>query len=271
MTSNFGLSLKEKFFDYLAETKLEVDFFEIHAENYTDQNSANYDKLVNISKDYPISIHSVGLSLGSTDQLDQQHLQKIKSLKENLKAKLVSDHLSWVSFNGNYFHDLLPLPYTKEVLALVSDKIKFIQDYLGCQFIIENPSLYLRYNFNEYSETDFLNQLCDNTGCGLILDINNIAVCAHNLNFKADDYLKAIPGKFVKEIHLAQAEYFKDYQLYVDSHLGVPTAETLALCKSYLQANTELKTNILFEWDTNVPELKEYYQSAQQVKKELSC
>ena len=252
-----GLSLKEKHFSQIIETNPNIDFFEIHGENYFDSYSKNFETLVEISKNYPISIHCVGLSLGSVEDLDMSHLENLKSLSQEIKPIFISEHLSWARNKDHNFLDLLPIPYTKESLDIFAKKIDIIQDKLSTQILIENPSRYLDYNCHEYNETEFLNKLCEISGCGLILDINNVFVSSYNLNLDAQKYLQEINSNFVNEIHLAGPELDIDRNILIDNHGSKVREEVLALTKDYL-LNKNDSPAILIEWDNNIPEFNDF-------------
>ena len=163
-----GIGLRSQHYQDVLTTKPKVGWFEIHSENYFGQGGAPLHYLEKIREDYPVSLHGVGMSLGSVDALDVQHLTKLKGLIERIHPGLVSDHLSWGSFGGDYLNDLAPMPYTDEALRHLVDKLSQVQDFLGRRILIENPSSYLEYEYSTYSEQEFLNELSLRTGCGIL-------------------------------------------------------------------------------------------------------
>lgn len=257
----FGISLKENHFDDILAKSLDIDFFEIHSENYFDFDSVNFEKLTEVSQSYPISMHGIGLSLGSTEPIDPDLLTKLKKLKKKIQPILISDHLSFSSLEGVHFHDLLPIPYTTESLNLICDKLKLLQDEFSQQFLIENPSLYLEVKGSTFSETDFLNELCHQTECGLLLDINNIFVSSKNLGFEAHKYLKEIDPNFVKEVHLAGHEEDSPNGLLIDTHGTPVSSEVLSLYKQFQE-----HPYVLLERDSNLPSFNQLYSELQKVK-----
>jgi len=178
-------------------------WLEVHSENYFGKGGVPLRDLEAIRTDYPISLHGVGMSLGSADELDDQHLRQLKDLIQRIEPGLVSEHLSWSSFGGRYLNDLLPVPYTDETLAHLVARISSVQDYLGRQILIENPSSYLEYRFSSYSESAFLNELACRSGCGILLDVNNLYVSCVNHGWNALNYLQDIASGTVGEFHLA--------------------------------------------------------------------
>ncbi len=250
----FGVSLKEQHFQEILAKKPKIDFFEVHSENYLEFDSNNFATFYEIAQKYPISLHSIALSLGSYEEIDKKHLNKIKKLIAKIKNPIFfSDHLSWSSNKNHHFHDLLPLPYTKEAFEIVCDKVQFIQDFLGRQMLVENPSCYFPLKDHQMNETEFLNKLAEKTGCGLILDINNIFVSSYNLNLSAKKYLDEIDIDKVKEIHLAGPSYLEEHKIFLDTHSCKTREETLQLLNYYYKKLNKVPA-ILVEWDNDVPE-----------------
>ena len=265
----FGISLKEQYFTEILEKRPKVDFFEIHAENYLEFDSNNFRNFLEIAKIYPISIHCIGLSIGSNEAIDKILLEKIKKLVDIVNPILLSDHISWASSQHIHFHDLLPIPYTKESLNLFADKIKYLQDFFARDFLVENPSRYFELKGHEMSETKFINQLCEKAQCSLLLDINNIFVCSENLGFDAKEYLSAINPSFVSEIHLAGHEYNKEKDILVDTHSRAIRKEVIELLQFYNKKN-KIDCPILVEWDNDLPEFDILYQELDKVKECLN-
>jgi len=254
-----GLGLKHQHFQEFIENKPDVPWLEIHTENFFSSDSISAKYLARISQEYPISAHCVGMSLGSAAidcPVRELHLQKIRKTIGWLQPSLLSDHLSWsTSGGGHYLPDLLPIPYTEESFTLVASNIKHAQDVLQRQILIENPSSYLTYVDSPISEWQFLAALTEETGCGLLLDVNNIYVSAHNHGFDALEYLNNIPVTAVQEIHLAgfSIDKVEGIEIYMDTHGHKVHHAVWLLYEHAIKRFGALPT--LIEWDTNVPEL----------------
>jgi uncharacterized protein (UPF0276 family) len=180
-----------------------VGWFEAHTENYFADGGAHVEVLARIRADYPLSLHGVGLSLGSSDPLDMLHLERVRRAVNRFEPALVSEHLSWSSIGGRFANDLLPLPYTDEALRHVRSRIAQAQDYLGRRILIENVSSYLQFECSRMPEWEFVAGVAAESGCAILLDLNNIYVAARNFGFEAQGYLDAIDPGAVQEIHLA--------------------------------------------------------------------
>lgn len=200
---------------------------------------------------YPVTLHGVGMSLGSTDPLDRSYLARLKRLIEHIEPAWVSEHLAWISTGGVYLHELLPLPYTEETLVHVAERIEEVQDFLGRQLLIENPSSYLTFRQSVMKEEQFLSRLVERTGCALLLDINNTYVSAVNHGWDALAYVRALPEDSILEIHLAGYEAHDAY-LY-DTHGKRVHAPVWDLYRATLSAIGPVPT--LIEWDTDIPPL----------------
>jgi len=247
-----GIGLRRLHYRELIDTLPPISLLEIHTENFFSNNYRLHEILRAVAENYDLSFHCVGMSLGSTDGLNIDYLKRLKELTAIYKPKFISDHLSWGSASNNYFHDLLPFPYNIESLKLFSEKINFVQDYLSAQILIENPSLYVSFAESTTSETEFLNELVLNTGCGLLLDINNIFVSSHNLSFNAYEYLDAIDARAVKQIHLAGFEE-RGNGVLIDTHSQVVSSEVLELFKYFIKKHGARPT--IFEQDQNLEAL----------------
>ncbi len=250
-----GIGLRAEHYDAVLETRPPVGWLEVHSENYFGAGGKPLDYLERIRAHYPLSLHGVGLSIGSTDPLDHQHLAKLKGLIKRFEPALVSEHLSWSSVGGRYFNDLLPLPYTEEALYHMIARVAQVQDVLGRQILIENPSSYLQYAESAIPEWEFLVVLAERTGCGVLLDVNNIYVSARNHGFDADAYLRAVPRHVVREIHLAgfTVNRFDDGEILIDTHNQPVWPAVWALYRQTVQRFGPIPT--LIEWDTDLPEL----------------
>lgn len=211
--------------------------------------------LLDLRRDYPVSIHGVGLSLGSAEGLDGAHLERLAALVGRVQPALVSEHLSWSISGGTYLNHLLPLPCTEESLALVSDHVRRVQDRLGRRLLIENPSSYLRFRESPIPEVDFLNALAGRTGCGLLCDVNNVYVTCGNLGGDAREYLDAIDATAVGEIHLAghAVNDADGHTILIDDHGSRVAPVVWQLYARALAGLGPVAT--LVEWDTDLPDL----------------
>jgi len=250
-----GIGLRAQHYRDVLEQRPAVGWFEVHSENYFGAGGAPLDYLERIRAHYPLSLHGVGLSLGSADALNRAHLRKLRSLIERFEPALVSEHLCWSSIGGRYLNDLLPLPYTEEALVHVCAHIRAAQDFLGREILVENVSSYLEYAHSTIPEWEFLAAVATETGCGILLDVNNIYVSAVNHGFDADQYLRALPAAAIREMHLAgfSVNRYEDGEILIDTH-SAPVAEPVwALYRQAAQQFGPVPT--LIEWDTDIPPL----------------
>ncbi|MCE2597283.1 DUF692 domain-containing protein [Motilimonas cestriensis] len=255
LTGGVGIGLRHPHFAEILETKPELAFLEIHSENYFNPHGQSRYYLDQLMLQYPISCHGIGLSLGSSDPLSASHLMQLKDLVDHCQPVLISEHLSWGSINGQFFNDLLPLPYTQELLNHFSARVEQVQDILGRQILIENPSAYLQFSTVEMPEWALLNALVERTGCGLLLDLNNIYVSAMNLGFSSSEYLAEINANAVQEVHLAgfTRKVLPEGEILIDTHGSRVSDPVWHLYQSYLKANPTVAT--LIEWDSDIPPL----------------
>jgi uncharacterized protein (UPF0276 family) len=250
-----GIGLRAPHMRALLDNRPAVAWLEVHSENYFAEGGRAVVELDQVRRDYPLSLHGVGLSLGSSDPLDRGHLAKLKRAVERFSPMLVSEHLCWVSTGGSHFHDLLPLPYTEEALRHVSARIAEVQGYLGRQILIENVSSYLDFEHSAIPEWEFLREVAARSGCGILLDVNNIYVSAVNHGFDPRAYIDSIPAPDVQEIHLAgHAEKQVDgVALLIDTH-DRPVKD--AVWELYAHALEVLGPKpTLLEWDAALPPL----------------
>jgi uncharacterized protein (UPF0276 family) len=251
-----GVGLRFPHHQAVIERRPRVAWFEVHTENYMG-GGAPLRYLEAIRRDYPLSLHGVGLSLGRIDGLDAAHLDRIARLAARIEPGLVSEHLSWSISDGNYLGDLLPLPLTEEALDVVCDNIDRFQQALRRQILVENPSSYLRYRHSTISESEFLVAVARRTGCGILCDVNNIFVSAANHGWDAHAYLAALPPAKVKELHLAghTVKFLSDGAvLRIDDHGSHVEPAVWALFRDAVLCFGALPT--LIEWDTNIPALE---------------
>jgi uncharacterized protein len=251
-----GIGLRAEHYELIATEKPKCGWFEVHTENYFGNGGIPHHYLHRIRKDYPISFHGVGLSLGSVDPVNTKHLQRIKQLIAEYQPGLISEHLSWSSFNGVFTNDLLPFPLTTESFNHFKDRVNSVQDFLEVSILVENPSTYLRFKHDEIPETDFLNDLAKQTGCGLLLDVNNVFVCATNHDFSAAEYIDNINIEHVKEIHLAghTKNHFENGSILIDTHNTVVDDLVWSLYQCAIKRTGQIAT--LIEWDTDLPEFE---------------
>lgn len=256
VTDLVGTSLKHEHLPaILAEGEQDRFFFEVHAENYMGAGGPPHAALSRIRQSYPVSIHGVCMSIGGLQPLDTAHLKRLKALVDRYEPALVSEHLAWSTHGTTYFNDLLPLPYTAATLKRVADHIDEVQEALGRPILLENPSTYLVFVESTMRETHFLGELVRRTGCGLLLDINNVFVSATNHGFAALEYLADFPLEHVGEIHLAGHTEQTDDEgdlLRIDSH-DRPVADAVwKLFDVVIGRHGPVPT--LIEWDSDIPE-----------------
>jgi uncharacterized protein (UPF0276 family) len=249
-----GVGFKPEHFEAILDTRPDLGFFEVHAENYMGGGGAPHRRLDAIRERYPLSLHGVGLSIGSPGPLDRVHLQRLAAVAKRFEPTLVSEHLAWSTHEGAFLNDLLPLPYTDETVARVSEHIDEVQNALGRTMLLENPSTYVVFAESTWAETDFLREIARRTGCGLLLDVNNVFVSAVNHGFDPELYLADFPLAAVGEIHLAGCAEDADdagLPLLIDAHNSPVRDPVWAL---YATAIRRLgATPTLIEWDNDVP------------------
>ena len=212
----FGLGLRTEHYTHVLEHKPDVDWFEIISENYMVPGGKPLHYLDQIRQDYPIVMHGVSMSIGSTDSLNRDYLKNLKQLIERVQPQWISDHLCWTGVNQTNSHDLLPLPYNEETIRHVVERIKQVQDYLGQRILMENLSSYVTYKNSEMTEWEFVNEIVQRADCHILLDINNIFVSAHNHHFDPLDYVDAMDSERVMQFHLAGHSYHDD--MIIDTH-----------------------------------------------------
>ncbi len=250
-----GVGLKPEHVDTILAERPDVGFFEIHAENYMGEGGPPHRRLEAIRALYPLSLHGVGLSIGSPRPLDKNHLTRLAALARRYEPGLFSEHLAWSSHDTGFLNDLLPLPYTEETLRTVCDHIDETQNALGRRMLLENPSTYVLFAESQIPETEFLAEIAKRTGCGLLLDVNNVEVCATNHVFDPLAYLDAFPFQHVGEIHLAgyaESEDEAGHALLIDAHDSPVRAGVWTLYENVIAKLGALPT--LIEWDNEVPD-----------------
>lgn len=248
-----GVGLRAPHYREVVARRPTVAWFEVHSENYFGAGGAPLRYLEDLRRDYPLSLHGVGLSLGSADPLDRRHLTQLKNLIDRFCPGFVSEHLCWSSIGGVYLNDLLPLPYTEEALVHIGDRIAQTQDFLGRQILIENVSSYLRFQHSSIAEWEFLAAVAQRADCGILLDVNNIYISSRNHGFSADEYLAYMPRERVREIHLAgyTVNRYEDGEILIDTHSARVSDPVWALYRAAIQRLGPVPT--LIEWDTDIP------------------
>jgi uncharacterized protein len=249
-----GIGLRHQHYRDVVESRPPVGWLEVHSENYFG-GGRPLAFLEAARAHYPLSLHGVGLSLGTDGALDRAHLARIKDLIARLQPDLVSEHVSWSTAGGVYLNDLLPLPYTEEALGVICGHVQETQDFLDRRILVENPSTYLQFTYSTIPEWEFVAEISRRTGCGLLLDVNNVYVSACNHGFDAYEYIEAMPGDAVREIHLAghAVREIGDATLRIDDHGSAVCDAVWQLYAAALRRLGPVPT--LIEWDSNVPEL----------------
>jgi len=262
-----GVGFKaEHFAEALAAPAADL-WFEVHAENYMVDGGPRLAMLETVRSERPLSLHGVGMSLAGAVPPDADHLARLKLLVDRFEPELVSEHLAWSRLDGRCFPDLLPVPRTNEALARLADNIGRVQDVLGRSIMIENPSHYLALRDHQWSETSFLAELARRTGCGLLIDVNNVAVGAHNLGYDPAAWLEAIPAKLVGEVHLAGHSLDKEGTLLIDSHDAAVSDDVWRLYEDFIARIGARPT--LIERDGNLPPFAELMAERQRAQDAL--
>lgn len=245
-----GVGMRNTHFEHILEHGAGVAWFEVITENFIDNHGYARYVLERIAQTCPIVMHGVSLSIGSTDALDFDYLKKLRQLAKELQPVWVSDHLCWTGAAAMNTHDLLPLPLNEATLAHVAERVRIVQDFLERPLIIENPSTYVEFEQSNMAEDEFLSRLAEKTGCGLLLDVNNVYVSAYNHGFDAERYIRNLPADRVVQIHLAGPSHHGDYM--IDTHdqpVPTPVWHLYALAQALTCG-----VSTLLEWDANIPD-----------------
>lgn len=261
-----GVGLRTVHFSEILETEPKVDWFEIISENFMETWGRPRYVLEQIAERYPIVMHGVSLSIGSTDPLDFDYLRALKNLADDIQPAWISDHVCWTGVAGLNTHDLLPLPYNDESLRHVVDRIRIVQDFLERPLILENPSSYVTFADSSMSESEFLRHMSEEADCGLLLDVNNVYVSARNHDFDAEDYLRQIPHHRVVQMHLAGHTNCGTH--LIDTHDG-PVIDPVWLLYRMAHELTE-GTSTLLEWDAKIPAFSVVHDEVLKAKQVLS-
>ena len=246
-----GIGLRSLHHAALVADRPPVGWIEAHTENYFHAGGAAGRALERARANYPLSLHGVGLALGSVDGVDREHLARVRAAVRRFEPALVSEHACWGHAGGEHFNDLLPLPYTDEAVSLLARQVREAQDFLGRQLLIENVSAYVRFEHSHLTEWDFLTAVAAESGCGLLLDVNNVYVSACNLGFDAHTFLDALPVEAVREIHLAG--HARRDGVLIDDHGSAVCEAVWSLYSRALARFGRVPT--LIEWDTDIPPL----------------
>jgi uncharacterized protein (UPF0276 family) len=253
-----GLGLRTVHYDHILERRPDVPWFEIISDNYMHTAGRPLHFLDRIAARYPIVMHGVSLSIGSTDPLDWSYLRELRALRERTRALWISDHLCWTGVAGRNTHDLMPVPYTEEALRHVARRVSMVQDFLEAPLVLENPSSYVEFESSTMREWEFFAALTAETGCGLLLDVNNVYVSAKNHGFDAEEYMAGIPYDHVVQLHVAGHTDMGTH--IVDTHIGPvidPVWELAA--EAHRRAGG---VSLLLEWDAEIPPFERVYREA---------
>ena len=273
-----GLGLRSKHYAHILEHRPTVDWFELITENYLETRGRSLEIAELLSERYPLVLHGVSLSIGSTDPLDLDYVRAVRALRDRLKARWVSDHLCFTGVLGRNTHDLLPIPYTEASLAHVVDRVRRVSDVLGAPLILENPSTYVEFAGSTLPEWAFLAELAERADCGLLLDVNNVWVSSYNHGFDPRQYLDALPFDRVVQIHLAGHTNYGTH--VVDTHIGPvtdPVWELFRLAEEGIARSDRARgqaaddrrvtrTSTMLEWDAQIPSFEETYAEAKKAQ-----
>ena len=249
----YGLGLRKEHYHAILDTQPDVDWFEVLTENYLVPGGKPHYFLERVRENYPVVMHGVSLSIGSSDPLNTDYLQQVKSLANNIEAHWISDHLCWTGVDQVNAHDLLPLPYTESAIKHVVDRVNQVQDILGRQILLENVSSYVSYQKSEMTEWEFISQVVEQADCLILLDINNIFVSSVNHEFAPIDYINGISPDRVQQFHLAGHSDYGDYIIDTHDHPIVESVWSL-----YADAVKRFGSiSAMIERDDNIPELPE--------------
>jgi len=265
-----GLGLRAPHYSHIAQSKPKLGWFEAISENYmglSELGSGHPLKVLeSVRKDYDIVLHGVSLSFGSTDELNLPYLKKLKELADRIQPKWISDHLCWTGVDGENVHDLLPLPFTKEAINLLVERIRKVQDFLGQRILLENVSSYITFKHSEMTEWEFLSEISSLTDCGILLDVNNIYVNSVNHKFDPIAYLKSLPRERIGQIHLAG--HSRQGEILVDTHDTPVCDEVWDLFRIALKLFGSVSTMV--EWDDKIPDFERLKSEADKAEQILN-
>jgi uncharacterized protein (UPF0276 family) len=267
-----GVGLKAEHYRTIIDTAPDVGFFEVHAENYMGAGGPPHRYLSAIRERYPLSLHGVGLSIGVDRPLDKDHIARLRRLRQRYRPGLFSEHLAWSTHDTGFLNDLLPVPYTSETLQRVVEHIDQVQTALDCQMLLENPSTYVAFAESTYAETDFIAEVARRSGCGLLLDVNNVFVASTNQQWDPVAYIEGYPLASVKEIHLAGNDRQADETgrpLLIDTHDRPVEDAVWYLYELAVRLIGPIPT--LIEWDAEVPAWSALAQEAERAELVISA
>jgi uncharacterized protein (UPF0276 family) len=253
-----GVGLRTVHFPYILKNRPPVDWFEVLSENFMDTEGRPLHVLDQVAERYPVALHGVSLSIGSTDPLDRDYLKKLKALAARTRARWVSDHLCWTGVLGRNVHDLLPMPYTEEALRHTVARVRAVSDLLERPLVLENPSSYVEFAATTMPEWEFLARLAEEADCGLLLDVNNVYVSAFNHGFDADAYVDALPADRIVQYHLAGHTHHGTH--IIDTHSDRAVPEVWKLYARACRRTGDVAT--LYEWDDEIPDFPAVHREA---------
>ncbi len=253
-----GLGLRTAHYEDILGKWPAVDWFEILSENYMHTGGRPVHVLDQVAERYPVVMHGVSMNIGTTDPIDRTYLRELKALAARCNARWISDHICWTGVNGQNLHDLLPLPYTEAALRHLVARVKQVQDVLERPLVLENPSTYLQFAGADFTEPEFLRELTAATGCGLLMDVNNVFVCAENHGFDAEAYLRAVPWDHVVYFHLAGHTVHATHRLDTHDHPVCKEVWQLFALANRLSGGR----STLLEWDANIPDFATTHREA---------
>jgi hypothetical protein len=259
----FGVGLRAPHYADILNGPRRVEWFEAISENYMDSGGRPLQVLEAVRRDYPVALHGVGLSIGSTDPLNAHYLRNLRDLVRRIEPALVTDHLCWAGVDGRGLYDLLPLPYTEQALAHVVDRVRAVQDGLGRPLLLENPSTYIQFRHATLPEWTFLAAVAEQADCGLLLDVNNVFVSAYNHGFDPLRYLDAIPPERVGQVHLAGSTDMGTYLF--DTH-STPVSDAVWRLYAYAVRRFGVRSTLV-EWDAEIPSFERLCAEAQQARR----
>jgi hypothetical protein len=265
-----GVGLRSAHYEHILGARPNVAWFEVLSDNYMNTHGRPLEFLDRIADIYPVALHGVGLSIGSLDALDFDYLARLRTLRQRCGAHWVSDHIAWSGVNGRHGHDLYPVPFTEECLRHIARRVCQVQDFLEAPLVLENPSTYLRFAGSTLGEAEFIAALVEETGCGLLLDVNNVYVNAHNHGFDAHAYLRQLPLERVVQLHVAGHELATSPSahgpatLLIDTHGGPVASDVWALLEEAVRLG--VRAPVLLEWDADIPAFPVVHREALQAR-----
>lgn len=250
-----GVGLRSTHFRHVLQHWPQVDWFEIISENFIDSRGWPLHVLHQVAERYPIVMHGVSMSIGSTDPLDMEYLQKLKRLSREIDVQWISDHLCWTGILGRNTHDLLPVPFTEPALRHIVERVRIVQDVLERPFVLENPSSYVTFTDSTIDECEFLSRLAEEADCGLLLDVNNVYVSSFNHDMDAEKFIRSLPHDRIVQFHLAGHTNYGSYLLDThDQHVAAPVWELYRTACSLTDG-----VSTLLEWDARIPSFSEVH------------